>query len=375
MVRSSSGVFLLSIGSELLKGEVLNTNVLFLGRVLFEHGMKLVGERSVPDDPAQIHVALREVLEMSDFVITSGGLGPTFDDITHQTLSDYFYGAQESPIKNHVGKAPGIMFRSADRIVIALPGVPREFEAMMLKEVLPKYLVMKRRKLDSFSVKAVGISEVDFLKKLGMLPDPRNVECGIYPSLGEVRFTAVGNNLQALKKKLQSKLKDYIYSFDNSESFEQILGKLLCAKKKTLSVAESCTGGLVTKLLTDIPGSSKYFVGGIIAYANSVKENFANVPKSVLSRYGAVSKEAGMLLAANVRALMNSNYGIGITGIAGPGGGTKQKPVGLVFIAVANSKQTFVEKFQFRGDRERVRLLAAKRAFYLLWHKIKFERF
>ena len=374
-MKSRPGVFLISIGSELLKGEVLNTNLVFLGRVLFENGIKLAGERSVADDPKQIHSALRDALEVADFVITSGGLGPTFDDITHQTLSSYFLGAKELKIPNRVGKAPGILFISSDRKVVSLPGVPREFESMILREVFPKYLKEMGKKKQSFTAKAVGISEVDFLKKLGRLPAQSDAECGIYPSLGEVRFTAVGKNIQKLKSQITKRLKEFLYSYDKSESFEKVLGDLLLRKKATISVAESCTGGLTSKLITDIPGSSQYFLGGVTAYSNQIKENFVQVSKLLIKDRGAVSKDVAAELAWNVRKLMRSTYGIGITGIAGPDGGTKQKPVGLVYIALADSKSTHVKKFQFSGDRERVRLLAAKRALYLLWHKIKFGRF
>lgn len=374
-MKPRSGIFLISIGSELLKGEVLNTNLVFLGRVLFENGIRLVGERSVADDPMQIHSALREALEIADFVITSGGLGPTFDDITHHTLSDYFLGAKESRIPNRVGKAPGILFISSDRKVISLPGVPREFESMILKEVLPKYLLRIGEKKQSFTAKAIGISEVDFLKRLGRLPSQSEAECGIYPSLGEVRFTACGKNVQKLKTKIAGRLKKFLYSFDKSESFEQTLGKLLLKNKATVSIAESCTGGLTAKLVTDIPGSSKYFFGSVTAYSNTIKENFVGVSKFLIKDRGAVSKDVAAELAWNIRKLMGSDYGIGITGIAGPDGGTKKKPVGLVYIALADSKSTHVQKFQFSGDRERVRLLAAKRALYLLWHKIKFGHF
>jgi len=374
-VKPRTGVFLICIGSELLKGEVLNTNLVFLGRVLFENGIKLIGERSVPDDSKQIHSALREALEVTDFVITSGGLGPTFDDITRQTLLDYFLGAKEFRIPNRVGKAPGILFQTSDRKVISLPGVPREFEAMIMKEVLPKHLLKIAEKKQSFTAKAIGISEVDFLKRLGRLPSQAEAECGIYPSLGEVRFTAAGKNVQKFEAQVAKKLKKFLYSFDRTASFEATLGKMMRKKKATVSIAESCTGGLTAKLITDIPGSSKYFLGGITAYSNQVKESFVGVSKFLIKDRGAVSKDVAAELAWNIRKLMGSRYGIGITGIAGPDGGTKQKPVGLVYIALSDSKSTHVQKFQFTGDRERIRVLAAKRALYLLWHKIKFGRF
>ncbi len=422
MVSGNKKFFLVCVGSELLKGEVINSNIALLGKILFEKGFKLVGERSCPDDQESIYIALRDALKASDYVITTGGLGPTFDDITREVISKYFHCPLEfsksyyqnlircttktgklsdavregfrrqsffprgsKVISNRHGSASGFLIKSGDKCVIALPGVPREFEAMLSEEILPKILLKEHRSTESdfLSIRAIGINEVEFLRRLGSLPPPDSVQCGIYPDLGEVRFTALAlNNSRTskkyifdLKRRLKKNLSENIYSFNQNKSFEEIIGGLLRARKKTVSVAESCTGGLVAKLLTAAPGSSDYFMGGVTAYSNRVKEIFVNVPKKKIQKFGAVSTQVAQELAKNIRKIMKTSLGIGITGIAGPRGGTRQKPVGLVYIGLADQNNVLVNKFLFNGDRERIRMLASKWALFLLWQKIKSGRF
>ena len=423
MMRSRPDrVYLICIGSELLKGETLNSNLTVLGRILFEHGFKFLGEITVPDNSHQIKEALRQAVQKSDWVITCGGLGPTFDDRTREVIAGHFHAPLQFSkrhyqrlihrmgktrslsktilsayrrqchfpensiiLSNRLGSASGFLIRSGLCRVIALPGVPREFETMLSEEVMPKHVLkhVKGGISPHLIAKAVGISEVDFLKKLGALPPEDSIQCGIYPDLGEVRFTAITSNrdavsrkkLAVLKKQLERKLQGHIYSLDGANCFEESLGRLLRKNNKTVSVAESCTGGYAAQLMTRVPGSSKYFIGGITAYSNRVKERLLHVPKERIQSFGAVSRDVAGRLASQVRNIMNSDYGIGITGIAGPDGGSKNKPVGLVFVGIANARKVSVEKFIFKGDRERIRLLAGKWALYLLWRKIKFEHF
>lgn len=421
-MNGERNVFLICIGSELLKGEILNSNVSYLGRTLLENGFHLAGERSVPDDPPKIHAALDEAMKESDWVITTGGLGPTFDDITRKVLSEYFRAPLEFSrshyqrlirhvsrgpkpgrtvlaayerqccfpkgarvIPNALGSAYGFLIRRGAKRVIALPGVPREFEVMIHEEVIPKFLLEhgKVPGKSRLTACAIGISEVDFLRKLGPLPAQQSFTYGIYPDAGEVRFTALAPDtstqskavVKQLKMLLLSRLKHHLYSLDSGETFEEVLGNLLRRKKKTVSIAESCTGGYGAKLLTHVSGSSDYFVGGITAYANSVKEKLVEVPKTILQKHGAVSKPVAAAMASHVWKILNTSYGIGITGIAGPRGGTKTKPVGLVYVAVADSKKVFTQKLFFKGDRERIRHLAGKGALYLLWKQIKSGHF
>lgn len=298
-----------------------------------------------------------------------------------------FFPKNSVIIPNRLGSASGFLIESNGAKIISLPGVPREFETMITEEVLPRHLLRGKDSFKSFclTAKAIGISEVDFLAKLGALPPGDQIQSGIYPELGEVRFTASAFNsdagsgsrkiLKNLKQSLERNLKEHLYTFDGGEAFEEVLGKLLRAKKKSVSVAESCTGGYASKLITNVPGSSDYFIGGVTAYSDQVKTDLLEVPQEKIAKRGAVSEEVAHALAANIRKIMDTSYGIGITGIAGPRGGTKTKPVGLVYIGLADSKNVNVRKFNFRGDRERIRHLAAKWALYLLWRKIKFGHF
>ncbi len=415
-------VFLISIGSELLKGETINSNLAFLGRVLFEYGYKLAGERSVPDNPEEIGAALDEALSAADYVITCGGLGPTFDDITRKVIAAYFnrplkfsashyknlimriskkrklsrqsrngfrlqcyFPEKSSVISNAIGSAWGFSLNSGNKKVISLPGVPQEFEGMLLNEVVPKHLQRDKQKSNPACLiaKTIGLSEVDFMKYLGALPPEEEMLCGIYPDVGEVRFSAVAAEngkksaglISKLKSRIEKKLKKHLYSMNSRISFEEAVANLLSKKRLTVSCAESCTGGYASKLLTNVPGSSKYFVGGVIAYSNRAKQDAAGIDGGLIKKYGAVSEQIAGKLAENIRKIMNTSYGIGITGIAGPGGGSRQKPVGLVYIGLADSKYVNVQEYIFRGNRERIRLLAAKQALYLLWRKIKFGSF
>ncbi|MBI4398129.1 MAG: nicotinamide-nucleotide amidohydrolase family protein [Candidatus Omnitrophica bacterium] len=283
-------------------------------------------------------------------------------------------------ILNKLGSAWGFVMETQGRKIISLPGVAREFETMIQGEIMPK-LFLKRGGLSrpvSLTAMAAGISELEFLKRLGGAPREKFVDCGIYPGLGEVRFTAASKGskesnqaVSRLKEKIKKKLGSYVYAWNLNTSLEQEIAKLLVKKHHTVSCAESCTGGHVSELLTQTPGSSKYFLGGVVAYADAVKEQSVGIPHGIMHRHGAVSREVGEEMAQRIRRRMCSSIGIGITGIAGPSGATKTKPLGLVYISIAGAKRVETRKFVFKGNRERIRKLAAKYALYLLWLKIR----
>ncbi len=408
------GVFLICIGSELIKGETLNTNFSCLGKLLFNLGIPILGEITVPDNLEAAKEALDFALQKSSWVITSGGLGPTFDDQTRSIISEYFntplefkknqfeifiknlkkkrklsliqtknlkkqfYIPKSSKyLNNRLGSAPGFILSSSGSRIVSLPGVPSEFLDMLEKSVLPLYQSNSfLEKKCELTVKAIGISEVDFLNQLGELPYKNKVAYGIYPDLGHLRFVASSKLkfnpvLRKLKSKIKKKLKDYVYSYDGDETFSEILVKKCIQKQKTIALAESCTGGMVSEYITQVSGSSKCFKGGVVAYNNSVKESVLNISRTILRTKGAVSKEVASALATNVRKRFSASVGIGITGIAGPTGGSKTKPVGLVYIGVSYKEKTKVYKHLFNGDRDKVRNLASNKAMFYLWKTIE----
>ncbi|MGH7197900.1 MAG: CinA family nicotinamide mononucleotide deamidase-related protein, partial [Candidatus Omnitrophota bacterium] len=349
-------------------------------------------------------------------VITCGGLGPTEDDVTAQSLSDFlgkplvFHKATYRSIRRRLafqgrvmtrlikrqclvpegarvmdninGTAPGILcessFRGQKRWLVALPGPPRELEPMFSAKALPLLLRRARIKKSSFilrSLKIAGLIEAEVAPKvddlLRMKP-PATV--GIYARPGEVelKIMAKAPDRRAaerlagrVEKVIRRRLGNKIFG-TGDETLASAVGKLLRAKRKTLSTAESCTGGLLSSLITDVSGSSDYYIGGLTAYSNEIKKLELLIPETVLKKNGAVSRQVAARMAQNIRKIYGSDYGIGITGIAGPAGGTPKKPVGLVYIGVASGKKTFSRKFRFLGSRFEIKHRAANTALDLL---------
>jgi len=416
-MKLSPKVFLISIGNELIRGETLNSNASTLGKFLYAQGMVLVGERTVPDNSDEIFNSIDNALQKADWIITTGGLGPTFDDITRNVISEYleeplifqenlfdqflkriskirtvkkyekdkyeqqFYIPRKSkPINNKIGSALGFMAKHNNKMILSLPGVPGEFEGMLKGSVKKLFDVNAKKEVrTSITAKAISISELDFLKKLGSLPKDNNFHFGIYPEEGSLRFvvSTKGSNKQSkdrikkIRNKMDKGLHPYIYSYSSEETFEQVFCDTLKKQRKTLSVAESCTGGQMSKLLTDIPGASDYFKGGVIAYSNEIKEYLVDVSKKTLKKHGAVSKQVAYELAKNIRLKFKTDYGISVTGIAGPQGGTKAKPVGLIYVGIANKNSVYTYELLLRGSRERIRNITAKKALFLLWKKLR----
>ncbi len=406
---------IISIGTEILLGQILNTNQQWLSRQLAALGIDVYYHSTVGDNPQRLIQAIRQGLERSDIVITTGGLGPTVDDITLEAIARALskklifnqsvlkqirvhFGRQcirmprenvrqahipEGAIilKNEVGTAPGFIVEEDLKIFIALPGPPRELNPMFEHCTVP-YLKKKIRspfiiKTRTINITGLPESVVDSKVK-DILHSPPPVTVGIFshPSLIELKVTAKAKNekeakalIDKIDKKISARLKDYIFGRDD-ETLEEVVGRLLTRSRKTLAIAESCTGGLISSRITDVPGSSKYFKRGGIAYSDEVKVSTLKVPPQLLKRYGAVSQQVATQMAKNIREIVGTDYGLGVTGIAGPSGGTRSKPVGLVYIAVSGLKKTICRKFNFTGERKIIKFKTSQAALDLLRRSI-----
>jgi nicotinamide-nucleotide amidase len=399
-----------SVGTELLLGQIVDTNAAYIARVLSELGISLYRRTTVGDNMERLLAALHAAIEESDIVITIGGLGPTMDDITRDGLAlafgdtlvrdeqiaarlDAFFRSRGLPvlesnlrqamtptngraIDNPNGTAPGLLFEKNGKIGVALPGPPNEFIPMVDNEVTP-YL---RRKTGSVGtirsrvLRVAGVGESAVEDRVKDLMQDSNPTVAPYAKVGEVhlRVTAKADTAEQAEALIaersalvRARLGDAVYGEDDAP-LEQAVVALLAARGQTVSTAESCTGGLVAQRITDVAGSSAVFLGGVVAYSNAVKTALAYVPEEMLARVGAVSPEVGRALAEGARRRFATDFGIGITGVAGPGGGSPEKPVGLVYIAVAYAGGCDLEKANFIGSRQIVRHRASQTALNML---------
>ncbi len=400
---------ILSVGNEVLRGSVVNTNAAFLGRELSGLGFEVISHGVCADSLEAIRFRLGEVLRRVDLVIVTGGLGPTPDDVTREGIAAHFkvpliFSAQQysrllkvykrynkrvpllvkreafypenaKPLINRFGIALGFSVEAGQKIVIALPGVPSELKNMYFDVVLP---LLKKKYGDLFKgrkliVRMAGISEPDVMRKLGKDFFDEVFDFGIYPSAGEIAIRILVDQasvLGRLKKKIAVRLKDWIYGWDETP-LSGVIGKILAKKKQTLAIAESCTGGLLASRITAWPGASVYFRGGAVTYHSSAKVDLG-VSKKLITEHGDVSAQVALQLAKSVRSRMGSSYGISITGIAGPGGGSSKKPVGLVYVGLASHNgSSRVWKHVFWGERSQVQDKAATKALEYLWRKIR----
>ncbi len=389
---------LITIGNELLSGKTTDTNAAWLGRKLNLLGIKVTRITSVQDTKQDILEILEETSTRSDLIILSGGLGPTSDDVTKPALCEFFntglifspeifshiesllekrncpvneYNRRQAEVPesaiilfNDEGTAPGLLFKKESRIYISLPGVPFELKTLFEERVVPELkayfalpFIHSRTVLTQGSFEA-NLAELlkDFEAEL-----PPDVSISYLPSPGIIKLhlRTTGNDPMLLGKnidnqilKLQKIIPEYITGFDD-DTLEKVIGKILGRGSYTLSVAESCTGGAIASLITSVPGSSGYFKGGIVAYSNEIKRDQLAIDKFLIDKYGAVSKQVVEDMATNVRLLFNSTYSIAISGIAGPSGGTNEKPVGTIWIAVSGMGSLVSSKFRFGDNRQR----------------------
>lgn len=394
---------IVTIGDEILLGQTVDTNSAYISQKLSQLGIEVDYKISVGDDIKNISEALTIALSRADLVITTGGLGPTNDDITKKAIVKVFKRnlvfheeilmkveesfkkrGMEMPkinqnqallpqgskaIPNQFGSAPGIFVREENRLFFALPGVPLEMRSMMEKDVLK--ILEKSSKVNVFEKKlrTTGIPESAIYERIEpVLASTSEVKVAFLPSfLGvDVRLNSRSQErLQEKEKQIGELLGNVVYG-EGDITLEEVVGGLLKDKRKTVSVAESCTGGLIGKRFTNVSGSSEYFERGVVSYSNQAKMELLKVPQEMIKKYGAVSEQVAILMAEGIRRISKTDYGLSATGIAGPTGGTPEKPVGLVWIGLAHENDSFAEKFLFGEDRETNRQRAAQAALNLV---------
>lgn len=392
MVRAE----IITIGDEILYGQILDTNTQWISLELDKLGIKTVRKSSVGDQKSEILQILNEASQRADVVFITGGLGPTKDDLTKKILAEYFgCDVQMHPealqdvteffakrgrelsdinrdqallptkaefIRNSQGTAPGMWFNEKGVIWVSMPGVPYEMKSIMEQEVLPRLVKHFKTPIIFHKViKTVGIGEsyLSDLIESWELQLPEHIKLAYLPSMGivKLRLTAVGEDLDVLKsdvevelQKVHPLIKSYIFGYEKDELAE-VVGRLLSEKKATLAVAESCTGGYLAHQFTQNSGSSAYFLGGILSYANQVKMDQLGVSSEILTTTGAVSEECIKAMALGVQQKLGSTYALATSGIAGPDGGTEEKPVGTVWIALAHENGVITRKLTLGGTR------------------------
>jgi nicotinamide-nucleotide amidase len=395
---------LIIIGNEVLSGETIDTNAQFIGLNLLENGFVVRKKITITDNLSEIIRTIDYLLVDFDLILITGGLGPTNDDVTRYALSEYFnsplvfdvdlfehikellkyrkpnlsvFNEQQAIIpecavvlNNNLGTAPGLLLRKSNKVLIALPGVPYEVKGLMIEQVLP--LLNKEFPLETvinYNIRTVGIPESLIASKIKDIEDnlPENIQLAYLPHIGQVklRLTAIGNNPAELNSELtsyvqliSSRLMEYIYGYQQEE-LPAAIGRLLREKNATLAIAESCTGGHISHQLTTIPGSSFYFKGSVVSYANEVKCSLLGVDNKLLEKFGAVSEEIAMAMAKGVRNLMKTDYSLAATGIAGPDGGSAEKPIGTLWLAASSNDKTIAKHIVFdRGRLQNIQFFA-----------------
>lgn len=397
---------IIAVGSELLTPYRLDTNSLFLTAELNRIGFPVRQKHIVGDSGEDLRQVFRSALERVEVVVSSGGLGPTADDLTREVVADLLgrklklndsilRGIQErfrsfgrtmpevnarqamvpegaEPLENTRGTAPGLWIEQDGRVVVLLPGPSSELQAMFVREVKPR---LARRggnlRLYTRDLRIAGLPESEVDQRIapicGRFP---GTETTILGSPGEVQLhprvwsedeRAALGLLDEIVQQFRVVLAENLFS-TSGEELEAVVASQLHQHRATIAVAESCTGGMLASRLTNVPGSSSYFRGGVVSYSNDLKSAWVDVPKELLDAKGAVSAEVALAMAHGIRQRTNSTLGVGITGIAGPGGGTAEKPVGLVHIAVVNENSSKERAFRFPGDRDRIRHQATQAA-------------
>lgn len=388
---------ILTIGDEILYGQITDTNSQWIGEKMTTAGFRVIRKTTVGDQEEVILKAFAEAEERADIILITGGLGPTADDLTKPMLARYF----NSPLRTHqealkhltelfeqrgfeltdlnrkqaelpevctyipnpLGTAAGMWFEKNGKVFVSMPGVPHEMKGMMEFSITPRLIrqfeppVIYHR-----IIRTAGIGESwladkirDWEQKL-----PENMKLAYLPGLGEVklRVTGFGKHTEALQNEVEDQcqmvlplIREWVYGYDG-DTLARATGNLLQKQGETMSIAESCSSGFVSYTLTSVPGSSFYFNGSVVAYQNEAKVNLLGVKKETLEQFGAVSEQTAREMAEGVRKKFHSTYGLSTTGVAGPGGGSAEKPVGLVYIAITNGEQTIVKKLNLTKDRD-----------------------
>ena len=402
-------VGIITIGNELLSGFTIDRNAAWIGQQLLSSGIKVNVHHTIPDDLDVIYDTLEYQFSewRCDQIIVTGGLGPTVDDITVSSFLEYFDDSHEFDkeyweilserfkrlnfkmpnlnknqaykskrgimIPNLVGTARGLHYTKKHDSVLksvkglitgnknrvnffALPGVPKEMKSMFTNYVLPEIEKSLKNKVVCKSIRTTGVPESILQEKITDIIDANKEKCDIaflpHRMLGvDIRLTSSDNQLVVdLINSIVPRIKKYVYGYDN-DKLEQVIADLLIQNNLTVSTAESCTSGLLASRLTDVPGSSQYFKGGSVCYSNDLKINDIGVDRDLIEKYGAVSEEVAESLAKNIAKKNNTDIGIGITGIAGPDGGTEKKPVGLVFVGIFYKNNLYIKRYNLTPDR------------------------
>ena len=391
---------IISIGDELLIGDTVNTNASWMGQFLYDHFIRVSYVHTIPDDYKVILKTLKFACNDAELVLMTGGLGPTNDDITKKVVTDYFdaslvlheptlkhvkklfrkynitfsksnYGQAEVPdnakvLFNKAGTAPGLWFDTGHNLLAVLPGIPSEMKHLMKNKVMPKLL--EREGAENIAItkyiKTAGVGESTLSDLvLNGLEDhtPDGVKVASLPNNGGVtiRLSARGsdkkeaeNRIDQIESFISERAAAYIYATDRDTSLSKAVGEALKNRELTIATAESCTGGLVSGALTDIPGSSAYTLGGIVAYDNSVKTGLLDVSSSDLEQYGAVSEPVALQMAAGAAQKFGAYFGVSTTGIAGPGGGSEEKPVGTIWMGFYGPDTHFAIKTVLSKNRQ-----------------------
>lgn len=397
-------ISILSIGDELLSGDTINTNFSWISNKVTEFGAKVERQITCQDVEHDIGNALEYLLNYkTDYVIVTGGLGPTEDDITRDSIFRYFNINEEFDndyweklklrynkigmeildsnksqaiipskgeiIDNPVGSARGFCLHEKNSKIIILPGVPLEMKAMMKKEILPTLEKKIKKPIYRKTLRTTGYPESLIAEKIRSINEKIiNCKIGYYPSLYGVDLRISSTSKLYLEKffiGLSNLLQDMIFT-TNADSIEKVIVNDLIFQKKTIAFAESCTGGLIGDRITNVPNSSQIFLGGLVTYSNQSKTDLLNISSDLIKDFGAVSEAVAIQMSERVREKFNANYGLAVTGIAGPGGGTVDKPVGTVFISISNGGRTKVKKFQFGNNREKNKLKTSQSALNML---------
>ena len=394
---------IIAIGNELTSGRIANTTSGFAARQLFEAGYEIHAMHTIGDSPSLIGEALKRAIDSVDFVIVTGGLGPTDDDLTNEAVSvalnrptmpnpeilslirahlDEISCSPVSPLEklawlpvgaealNPQGKMAGYQLIHDNKPIFFLPGVPRQTEKLLTDHVLPRLATWypgSRLSTCRRLFKIFDMSEMEVNARIATLNLTDDVAIGYYPVFPEVHLSLIirdirGNNPEPLFRNactvVNTLLGDVIYGHDQ-ESMELVVGSLLKSTGSTVAMAESCTGGLISHKITTIPGSSDYFLGGVTSYSNAMKINYLHVDQALIESKGAVSAEVAKAMAEGIRTGTNADIGLSVTGIAGPDGGTEEKPVGTVFFGLATAEHCRVWPFKFSGSREQIQEITA----------------
>ena len=405
------GTEIITVGTELLLGQIIDTNASWIAQRLAEAGIDLYYKTTVGDNAGRIEAALRQALSRADVLITTGGLGPTEDDLTRDVVAavlgrplhldsdvlariEQRFAHRKIPMSennrkqamvpegaevlhNPNGTAPGLFLREGGRCVACMPGVPAEMKPMLTGQVIPQIREVFgiRSRIVSRVLKMCGISESKVDQAIGdYFREMRNPTIGILAHAGEihVRLTCKGEDpaeitrmLDALEGKVRQRLGALVFGRDE-EKLEALVGQLLRARGATLAVAESCTGGLIASRLTDVAGSSDYFERGMVTYSTAAKQHLLGVPRELIGNSGVVSLDVVRVMADGVRRRSGTTFGLATTGIAGPSGGTSERPVGLVCVALAWEGGDIAREYRFHGGRELIKYRAAQMALEML---------